>query len=54
MLGTLGLGAALAAGPRKAQASDETLPGPFSTYGVVPGNGPDQTAMLQDAADRAP
>jgi uncharacterized secreted repeat protein (TIGR03808 family) len=53
MLGTLGLGAALAAGPREAQAREETLPGPFSTYGVVPGGGVDQTAALQDAADQA-
>ena len=53
MLGALGLGAALAAGLREAKARDEDQPGPFSTYGVVPGNGPDQTVTLQDAADRA-
>ena len=29
------------------------MPGPFSTYGIVPGGGIDQTASLQEAADRA-
>jgi len=53
ILGTLGLGAALAAGPRPALARDETVPGPFSTYGVVPGGDTDQTSTLQDAADQA-
>jgi uncharacterized secreted repeat protein (TIGR03808 family) len=53
MLGTLGMGAALAAGPRTARAVDADIPQPFSTYGIVPGGGIDQTASLQDAADQA-
>ena len=53
MLGTLGIGVALAAGPRRARAVDVDIPQPFSTYGIVPGEGIDQTASLQDAADQA-
>ena len=53
MLGTIGLGAALAAGPREAAARDTDMPGPFSTYDVVPGGRIDQTATLQEAADAA-
>jgi hypothetical protein len=53
MLGTLGMGVALAAGPRPAKAVDVDIPQPFSTYGIVPGGGIDQTASLQDAADQA-
>jgi uncharacterized secreted repeat protein (TIGR03808 family) len=54
MLGTLGMGVALASGPRTAQARAEAdIPQPFSTYGIVPGDGIDQTASLQEAADRA-
>jgi hypothetical protein len=51
MLGTLGMGLALAAGLRPARARGE-IAHPFSTYGVVPRAG-DQTAALQDAADQA-
>jgi uncharacterized secreted repeat protein (TIGR03808 family) len=54
MLGGLGAGFAVAAGPRKAAAREEVeLPQPFSTYGIVPGGGIDQTASLQEAADKA-
>jgi hypothetical protein len=53
MLGTLGMGVALAAGPRPAKAADVEIPQPFSTYGIVPCAGIDQTASLQDAADQA-
>ena len=54
MLGGLGAGLAAAAGPRAAAAREEPdLPQPFSTYGIVPGGGIDQTARLQEAADRA-
>ncbi len=53
MLGTLGLGVALAAGPRPLKAEDTDIPQPFSTYGVVPRRDVDQTAELQDAADKA-
>jgi uncharacterized secreted repeat protein (TIGR03808 family) len=54
MLGGLGAGLAVAAGPRPATAREEPeLPQPFSTYGIVPGGGIDQTASLQEAADRA-
>jgi uncharacterized secreted repeat protein (TIGR03808 family) len=53
MLGTLGMGVALAAGPRPAKAADVGIPQPFSTYGIVPCAGIDQTASLQDAADQA-
>jgi uncharacterized secreted repeat protein (TIGR03808 family) len=54
MLGTLGVGVALAAGPRGASARDTESPEAFSTYGIVPGGGGiDQTASLQEAADTA-
>ncbi len=54
MLGGLGAGLAVAAGPRAAAAREEPdLPQPFSTYGIVPGGGIDQTASLQEAADKA-
>jgi len=53
MLGTLGMGLALGAGPRAAKAEDTDIPQPFGTYGVVPRDGIDQTAELQAAADRA-
>ena len=51
MLGTLGMGLALAAGFRPVRAQGN-IAQPFSTYGVVPRAG-DQTAALQDAADQA-
>jgi Pectate lyase superfamily protein len=51
MLGTLGMGLALAAGFRPVRAQG-IIAQPFSTYGVVPRTG-DQTAALQDAADQA-
>jgi uncharacterized secreted repeat protein (TIGR03808 family) len=53
MLGTLGLSVAVAAGPRLSGARETEAPQPFSTYGVVPGGGIDQTATLQEAADAA-
>jgi uncharacterized secreted repeat protein (TIGR03808 family) len=54
MLGGIGAGLAAAAGPRAAAARDEPeMPAPFSTYGIVPGGGIDQTASLQEAADKA-
>jgi uncharacterized secreted repeat protein (TIGR03808 family) len=53
MLGALGMGLALAAGPRPARAEEGEIPQPFSTYGLVPGDGIDQTASLQEAADKA-
>jgi uncharacterized secreted repeat protein (TIGR03808 family) len=53
ILGTLGMGLALAAGPRPARAEEGEIPQPFSTYGLVPGDGIDQTASLQEAADKA-
>ncbi|MGH6748909.1 MAG: TIGR03808 family TAT-translocated repetitive protein [Methyloceanibacter sp.] len=54
MLGGIGAGLAAAAGPRAAATREEPeMPGPFSTYGIVPGGGIDQTASLQEAADRA-
>jgi hypothetical protein len=53
MLGSLGLGVAVATGPRIASAREAEVPQPFSTYGVVPGGGIDQTATLQEAADAA-
>jgi uncharacterized secreted repeat protein (TIGR03808 family) len=54
MLGGLGAGLVPAAGPRPAAAREEPeLPQPFSTFGVVPGGGIDQTASLQEAADKA-
>ena len=51
MLGTLGMGLALAAGFRPVRAQ-RNIAQPFSTYGVVLRAG-DQTAALQDAADQA-
>ena len=51
MLGTLGMGLALAAGPRPARSEEGEIPQPFSTYGLAPGDGIDQTASLQEAAD---
>jgi len=54
MLGTLGLGVTLASGPRTAHGRDQAdIPQPFSTYGLVPGGGIDQTASLQEAPDKA-
>lgn len=54
MLGGIGAGLAAAPGPRAAAASEEPeMPAPFSTYGIVPGGGIDQTASLQEAADKA-
>jgi uncharacterized secreted repeat protein (TIGR03808 family) len=53
MLSALGMGLALAAGPRPARAEEGEIPQPFSTYGLVPGDGIDQTASLQEAADKA-
>ncbi len=54
MLGGIGAGLAAAAGPRAAATREEPeMPGPFSTYGIVPSGGIDQTASLQEAADRA-
>jgi hypothetical protein len=53
MLGTLGMGLALAAGPRPLKAEDTDIAQPFSTYGIVPGGGVDQTTALQKAADKA-
>jgi uncharacterized secreted repeat protein (TIGR03808 family) len=57
MLGTLGLGVAVAAGPRLAQARtlrETEVPQALSTYGVVPGGGSiDQTVSLQEAANTA-
>jgi uncharacterized secreted repeat protein (TIGR03808 family) len=55
LLGGLGLGLAVAAGPRVTSARDATDPlQAFSTYGIVPGGGEiDQTATLQLAADEA-
>ena len=47
----LGLALAAAAGPRDAAGDAERAT--FSTYGIVPGDGIDQTASLQEAADRA-
>ncbi len=53
MLAGLGV-VAVAAGQRTAAASEEPdLPQPFSTYGIVPGGGVDQTASLQEAANKA-
>jgi len=47
VLGGIGAGLAAAAGPRAAAAREESeMPAPFSTYGIVPGGGIDQTASL--------
>ncbi|MGZ8401530.1 MAG: TIGR03808 family TAT-translocated repetitive protein, partial [Methyloceanibacter sp.] len=54
MLAGLGAGLAVATGPRLARARAEVdVPQAFSTYGLVPGGGIDQTASLQEAADQA-
>jgi len=54
VLGGIGVGLAAAVGPRAGAAHEETeMPAPFSTYGIVPGGGIDQTASLQEAADKA-
>jgi uncharacterized secreted repeat protein (TIGR03808 family) len=53
MLGTLGFGLAVAAGPRGAYARAADNSQRASTYGVVPGGGIDQTATLQQAVDAA-
>jgi uncharacterized secreted repeat protein (TIGR03808 family) len=53
MLAGLGASLAAAAGPRPASAWPEPDPQPFSSYGIVPGGGIDQTASLQQAADKA-
>jgi uncharacterized secreted repeat protein (TIGR03808 family) len=54
LLSSFGLGLAAAAGPRLASAAGaDELQQPVSSYGVVPGDGIDQTASLQQAADTA-
>jgi uncharacterized secreted repeat protein (TIGR03808 family) len=54
LLSSFGLGLAAAAGPRLASAAGaDELQQPVSSYGVVPGDGFDQTASLQKAADAA-
>jgi hypothetical protein len=53
MLGSLGLGVAVATDPRMGSARETESPQPLSTYGVLPGGGIDQTARLQEAADAA-
>ncbi len=54
LLSSFGLGLAAAAGPRLASAAGaDELQQPVSSYGVVPGDGIDQTASLQEAADAA-
>jgi uncharacterized secreted repeat protein (TIGR03808 family) len=55
LLSGFSLGFAAAAGPRMASAAADAgeLQQPVSTYGVVPGDGIDQTASLQQAADAA-
>lgn len=54
MLGGLGAGLAAATGPRAVEAREQPeLPQPFNTYGIAPGGDIDQTASLQDAADKA-
>ena len=53
-VGGLGAGLAAATGPRAVEAREEPeLPQPFNTYGIVPGGDIDQTASLQEAADKA-
>ena len=52
LLSGFGLGLAAAAGPRLAAAGDASqTQQPVSTYGIVPGDGIDQTASLQQAAE---
>jgi hypothetical protein len=46
VLGGIGAGLAAAAGPRAAASEEPEMPAPFSTYGIVPGGGIDQTASL--------
>src|SRR6185312_11329046 len=54
LLSGFGLGFAAAAGPRMAYAADASeLQQHVSTYGIVPADGVDQTASLQQAADAA-
>ncbi len=54
LLSGFGLGLVAAAGPRLASAAGaDELQQPVSTYGIVPGDGIDQTASLQQAADAA-
>jgi hypothetical protein len=54
LLSGFGLGLAAAAGPRLAAAADAgEQQQSVSTYGIVPGDGVDQTASLQQAADAA-
>ncbi len=53
MLGAVGLGVTLAAGPRLLSAGDSVAPRDFNTYRSMPGDGTDQTAALQAAFDVA-
>jgi uncharacterized secreted repeat protein (TIGR03808 family) len=54
LLGSLGFGVSSAAGPRLAEARQESDPSSSFTHGIVPGGGEiDQTATLQLAADEA-
>jgi len=46
VLGGIGAGLAAAAGPRATASEEPEMPAPFSTYGIVPGGGIDQTASL--------
>lgn len=52
ILAGVGVGASLAAGTRGTEARAAKAPEAFSTYGLT-ASGADQTASLQDAADRA-
>ena len=51
MLGALGLGITLVAGPRLLAAGETEVPPRFSTYGLAPGGAIDHIAMLQAALD---
>jgi len=53
MLGAVGFGVTLAAGPHLLSAADSVAPRSFKTYRPVPGAGTDQTATLQAALDAA-
>jgi len=54
LLGGVGLGFAVAAGPRIGSSRETGLPHAYTTHGIVPGGGKtDQTAALQAAADAA-
>ena len=54
MLGGLASASPQRPGPRAVAAREQPeLPQPFSTYGIVPGGDIDQTASLQEAADKA-